>query len=207
MQPALGVHPAALGDVGGGQHEEHRVRERLDVRHAERLAVEEEGAQEGLEAVGQHAAARAARLAHLVVVVAHRVVHAARGSHVADGRVVDERATQRRELPFLVLGERVEDKVGRGELQHGVAEPLEPLVVRRRAGGAGGRRHEALLLHEARRVREGLHQQAKVLEAQPRRRFEGEQRLLLLVVGPALERLGALVLGVGRAHPHAAERQ
>ena len=102
LQPRLRVHPPPLLDSLRSEREEGGVRESLGVGHAEWLLVQEEGADEGLEAVREHASARAARSVHLLVVVAHAVVHAARGGDVTDGGVVDQGRAEQREGVLLV---------------------------------------------------------------------------------------------------------
>lgn len=102
MQRRVGkyVQPCGEGSLKGNGRSPPSG-EDLDGGEPERVLLEEERAEEGFEAVGQHAAPRAAGARHgLVVVVPHTVLHAARGRHVADERVVDERSAQHGELPM-----------------------------------------------------------------------------------------------------------
>ena len=114
-----------------------------------------------LEAVGEHAAPRASRLVELVLLVAHAVVHAARGGHVADQRIIHERRAYRRHLALDDLRELVEDELGRDELEHRIPQVLEPLVIVEHPVAIGLRRHAALLLHKVRWVHERLAQSAR----------------------------------------------
>mmetsp|Transcript_23853 Transcript_23853/g.77736 ORF Transcript_23853/g.77736 Transcript_23853/m.77736 type:complete len:454 (-) Transcript_23853:41-1402(-) len=226
LQPGLRVHPPTL--VDGRVRlllEEGRGGEGLDggEAEAERLPVEVQRSEKGLEGVGEHLAARAAALLlEERVLVPHAAVHPAAHGRADEDRVVDEGGAQESDRLLVALREVVERKVARGEVEQRVAEPLEPLVVQPRvdaaSDGAVPERHARRRVPAGAesggddgvvdgRVGEGLAEQPKVAKLDAARLLEGGHRRVLLRLRVARCRVGRRVRPAGGGEPRAPERQ
>ena len=100
--------------------------------------IQIDGTEEGFEAVGKSGSAGAAAGSFLAF--AHHEVLAKidLGSVAGKCGTGDEAGAQLGEVPLIEIGEPVEELVGEDQLDHGVAEKFEPLVIEVRLVGLVG---------------------------------------------------------------------
>jgi len=126
LQLGLGVlAPAA--DLGGGDDlAEHALHQRAGSVEA---AVEEGGADDGLERVGEDGHALRAAAAGLALGQAQHLGQPQRQGDLVQAVLAHEVRADAREVAFVGAGEAVEQQARDGEAQHRIAEELEPFVV------------------------------------------------------------------------------